>query len=252
MEEFLSLWGLWKFGVSGPRVCGQNHWINEYPWILNSVLKKSPIWSSASIPLFCMKINDDMKIQHEHIFAFQGIDLDMSTKKYLSIINWTCIYLNLWWDLTKDLKLLCIPFFGLRIFVTKRQVLEPQIAKGPSYPPQTLHTGRLTWNTSIFRGDLLVLGRVVSGFLLTAPFFDSFDAFNPFEIYWSNWMISLGRGENTKESKPPPRSRWNSKIEVWFRWLFRISIGWFVGEPAVKEFRGAPFLLEVPSLSTKM
>ena len=29
--------------------------------------------------------------------------------------------------------------------------------------------------------------------------------FNPFEKYESNWIISLGTGENSKYLKPPPR-----------------------------------------------
>jgi len=28
--------------------------------------------------------------------------------------------------------------------------------------------------------------------------------FNPFEKYWSNWIISAGKGENKKRLKPPP------------------------------------------------
>ena len=28
--------------------------------------------------------------------------------------------------------------------------------------------------------------------------------FNPIEKYWSNWIISPGRGENNKYLKPPP------------------------------------------------
>ena len=38
--------------------------------------------------------------------------------------------------------------------------------------------------------------------------------FNPFETYWSNWIISPGRGENKKILKPPPsyNGLWNIAV----------------------------------------
>ena len=39
--------------------------------------------------------------------------------------------------------------------------------------------------------------------------------FNPFEKYWSNWIISPGRDENKKYLKPPPRLiHWGCKLDL--------------------------------------
>ena len=47
--------------------------------------------------------------------------------------------------------------------------------------------------------------------------------FNPFEKYWSNWIISPGRGENKKCLKPPPSNCRNLIIlGIFFRPLFSL------------------------------
>ena len=44
-----------------------------------------------------------------------------------------------------------------------------------------------------------------------------FGGFNPFEKYWSNWIISPSRGKNKKYLKPPP-SFWERRNKA-LRWM---------------------------------
>ena len=53
---------------------------------------------------------------------------------------------------------------------------------------------------------------IVATFALGHQHYPIVGGFNPFEKYWSNWIISLTRGENKKYLKPPCRLSYITKV----------------------------------------
>ena len=72
---------------------------------------------------------------------------------------------------------------------------------------------------------------MASGVLYHCPSLKLVGGFNPFEKYWSNWIISSKRNENTKYLKPPPRKLLCAKSMIirsssnmrWIQPTFRTS-----------------------------
>ena len=119
---------------------------------------------------------------------------------YLPVISVSCNYE------TTSSWVFCSANGVLRTFAFDiGTAMSSMIPKKP--PPWPAISEPLSYSTHELLQNLLVGPSPFASKSCSLPKPSLVGGFNPFEKYWSNWIISSSRGENKRYLKPPPRSK---------------------------------------------